>query len=93
MSKHVKGICISDMGPSLVAVGYEKTDGRKALYTTDHAEELAKLLARYIALVKEDKKYKPSSYGVWAKKTDIADQRILEGEALSVLKNYRESTK
>lgn len=59
----------------------------------DHAEELAKLLARYIALVKEDKKYKPSSYGVWAKKADIADQRILEGEALSALNNYREATK
>lgn len=78
MSKHVRGICMSDMGPSLVAVGYEKTDGRKPLYTTDHADELAKALEAFAKYACDDETDPSHCYNC---------------KARAVLTNYREATK
>lgn len=87
MSKHVRGICMSDMGPSLVAVGYEKTDGRKPLYTTDHAEELAKAL---------EATNNELTFAMQLYKQDDEDwqkiMRMIVANA-SIISNYREATK
>jgi hypothetical protein len=106
MSNHVSGICIGDMGPALVAVGYEKTDGRKPLYTTDHAEELAELLIethnKLAAMTDLARKLQAKHLG--SKQGDVyhAMQYLASSQGLRhthtkkvqlALTNYREATK
>jgi hypothetical protein len=60
---------------------------------TDHAAELGRLLSKYRDMVHNDVKYKSSAYGVWAKRSDLADQRLLESLADKALAAYEESLK
>ncbi len=90
MSNKVNGVCVDERGHAyLVADGWENKEGRRPLYTTDHAEELAKALDTLICEAK--------NWDIQLHAEFSCGQPYIEDEdltnAIQILNNYREATK